>query len=82
VGKNTTQLVEQLEENNKTKGKKKMKKINWETVKTVVIAILVTAIVAFVGGIKYQQRFSQSVKVEADRLVRQQASVAPTQLKQ
>jgi len=66
VGKNTAdQLVENI---NKTKGKK-VKKVNFETVKTVIIAILITAIVAFVGGIKYQQRFTEAVKTEAKQIV-------------
>jgi hypothetical protein len=32
-----------------------------ETVKTVVIAVLVTAIVAFIGGVKYEQGQTQHV---------------------
>ena len=74
MGKNqTNQLVENI--SNKSKGKNKVKKINWETVKTVLIAVLVTAIVGFVGGIKYQQSYSTSVKSEAKALISQQASV-------
>lgn len=45
-----------------------MKNINWETVKTVVIAILITAIVAFVLGMKYQRQYNNSVKAEAKEL--------------
>jgi hypothetical protein len=40
-----------------------------ETVKTIVIAVLVTAIVAFVGGVKYEQfntgRIDSAVKAVA-----------------
>lgn len=44
-----------------------------ETVKTVLIAMLVTGILAFVGGIKYAN--SQNAKVEA---VRQSVTSQPT----
>lgn len=74
MGKNQAdKLVENI--SNKPKGKNKMKKINWETVKTVLIAVLITGIVGFVGGIKYQQNYSTAVKSEAKNLVSQQASV-------
>lgn len=33
-----------------------------ETIKTVVIAVLITAILAFVGGMKYQSREHQQVQ--------------------
>jgi len=45
-----------------------MKKFNpktIETFKTIVIAVLVTGILAFVGGMKYQAHVNVQVKTEA-----------------
>lgn len=59
-------------------GKPTMKRINLETVKTVTIFVLVTAIIAFIGGMKYQSQYSASVKAEAKSLtniVKQPAAV-------
>lgn len=67
----TDQLVEDLEPKIKTrKGgtMKKPSKQSVETFKTVVIVALVTAVIAFVAGIKYQQKYSESVKSEAKEL--------------
>lgn len=36
-----------------------------ETVKTIVITILLTAILAFVAGVKYQSHYTNQLKVEA-----------------
>lgn len=68
------ELLEQVSDKPKTtkttnkKGGNKVKRINIETVKTVVIAVLVTAIVAFIGGMKYQASYQSSVKAEAKEL--------------
>jgi hypothetical protein len=35
-----------------------------ETVKTVIIAVLVTGIIAFVGGVKYEQANSHRIQTE------------------
>lgn len=47
----------------------KEKKFNWETIKTVVIAVLITGIIAFVGGMVYQSKQITQVKAEAKSLV-------------
>ena len=39
-----------------------------ETLKTVIIAVLITGIIAFIGGVKYQQYQSDSVKSQAKSL--------------
>jgi len=46
-------LTNKDKEIKQTKETKKMKKVNFETIKTVVIAILITGIVAFIGGVMY-----------------------------
>lgn len=43
----------------------KLTKQTIETLKTIVIVALVTAIFAFVGGIKYQAHYTSQVKAEA-----------------
>lgn len=40
-----------------------------ETIKTIVIAVLVTGIIAFVGGMKYQAHVNSQVKSEAKSIV-------------
>lgn len=40
-----------------------------ETVKTIVIVALVTGILAFISGMKYQQHVNSQVKSEAKSLV-------------
>jgi Tfp pilus assembly protein PilE len=47
----------------------KIQKETVETIKTVVIAVLVTGILAFVAGMKYQNHYSNSVKTEAKNMV-------------
>ena len=47
-----------------------MKKLNVETIKTIVITILITAIIAFVGGMKYQKSQTEQVKSEAATIVK------------
>ena len=47
-----------------------MKKLNIETIKTIVITILITAIIAFVGGMKYQKSQTEQVKSEAATIVK------------
>jgi hypothetical protein len=41
-----------LKENKKQNKEKKMKKLNIETIKTIIITILITGIIAFIGGQK------------------------------
>jgi predicted negative regulator of RcsB-dependent stress response len=55
---------------NKIKKKKTMKKLNIETIKTIIITILITAIVAFIGGMQYQKRQTEQVKTEAATIVK------------
>lgn len=40
-----------------------------ETIKTIVIAVLITAILAFVAGMKYQSHYTSQVKAEAKSIV-------------
>lgn len=47
------------------KEKKKMKKFSWETLKTITIAVLITGIVAFIYGMKYQENQTALVHSEA-----------------
>lgn len=62
-----------LKENKKIKAKskeKKMKKLNIETIKTIIITILITGIVAFIGGMQYQKNQTEQVKTEAATIVK------------
>ncbi len=76
MAKATDELVAQVT-NTKTKkkGDNKVKQTNIETVKTVIIAVLITAIIAFIAGIKYQANYSNSVKAEAKEL----SAIAPVE---
>nr|DAK70241.1 MAG TPA: Protein of unknown function (DUF3139) [Caudoviricetes sp.] len=47
-----------------------MKKFNIETIKTIVITILITAIIAFIGGMQYQKHQTEQVKAEAATIVK------------
>lgn len=80
MANSTDELVNKISK--KRKGvEPKMKKINFETVKTVTIFVLITAIIAFVGGMKYQQHYSANVKAEAkslSSLTKQTAAVEPS----
>lgn len=60
-------LKENKKENNK---EKKMKKFNIETIKTIIITILITGIVAFIGGMYYQKNQTEQVKAEAATIVK------------
>lgn len=51
------------------KEKKKMKKFNWETIKTVIIAVLITGIVTFISGMRYQEANTVKIHDEAKSLV-------------
>lgn len=64
--KKSTAPVEKIEDK---KEKKKVKK-NFETVKTVTIAVLITGIVAFILGMQYQAREDSTVKAEAASIVK------------
>lgn len=46
----------------------KLSKETRETTKTIVIAVLLTAIIAFVGGMKYQTHYVSQVKAEAQSI--------------
>ena len=52
------------------KRRKTMKKFNIETIKTIIITILITAIVAFIGGMQYQKNQTEQVKTEAATIVK------------
>lgn len=58
----------QLDQENKKENK--MKKFNIETIKTIIITILITAIVAFIGGMYYQKNQTEQVKAEAATIVK------------
>lgn len=60
-------LKENKKENNK---EKKMKKFNIETIKTIIITILITGIIAFIGGMQYQKNQAEQVKTEAATIVK------------
>lgn len=60
-------LKENKKENNK---EKKMKKFNIETIKTIIITILITGIIAFIGGMYYQKNQTEQVKAEAATIVK------------
>lgn len=45
-----------------------MKKVNIETVKTILIAVLVTGMLAFIGGMRYQAHVNGQVKTEAKNI--------------
>lgn len=47
-----------------------MKKLNIETVKTIIITILITGIIAFIGGMYYQKNQTEQVKAEAATIVK------------
>ena len=47
-----------------------MKKPNIETIKTIVITILITGMIAFIGGMKYQKSQTEQVKSEAATIVK------------
>lgn len=47
----------------------KLTKESRETLKTIVIAVLITGIVAFVAGMKYQAHVQNQVKAEAKSIV-------------
>lgn len=47
-----------------------MKKLNIETIKTIIITILITGIVAFIGGMYYQKNQTEQVKTEAATIVK------------
>ena len=61
-----------LKENkeNKQNKEKKMKKLNIETIKTIIITILITGIIAFIGGMQYQKNQTEQVKTEAATIVK------------
>ena len=58
----------QLSQENKKE--KKMKKLNIETIKTIIITILITGIIAFIGGMQYQKNQTEQVKAEAATIVK------------
>lgn len=84
MGKSTADELVKAISNKKRKNNKdgNMKKINFETVKTVVIFVLVTAIIAFIAGMKYQQKYEKAVEAKAHAIASQQASVKPEVSKQ
>lgn len=47
-----------------------MKKLNIETIKTIIITILITGIIAFIGGMQYQKNQTEQVKAEAATIVK------------
>nr|DAQ73348.1 MAG TPA: hypothetical protein [Caudoviricetes sp.] len=47
-----------------------MKKLNIETIKTIVITILITGMIAFIGGMQYQKSQTEQVKSEAATIVK------------
>lgn len=48
----------------------KNKKLNIETIKTVIIAVLIAGAFAFVSGIKYQEGQYNQIKTEAVSIVK------------
>jgi len=56
--------------NKENKKGEKMKKLNIETIKTIVITILVTGMIAFIGGMQYQKSQTEQVKSEAATIVK------------
>ncbi len=42
--------------------KKQTRKSKWETTKTIIIAVLITGIVTFIGGMKYQESLQAQVE--------------------
>lgn len=56
--------------NQENKKEKTMKKFNIETIKTIIITILITGIIAFVGGMQYQKNQTEQVKAEAATIVK------------
>lgn len=56
--------------NQENKKENKMKKFNVETIKTIIITILITGIIAFVGGMQYQKNQTEQVKAEAATIVK------------
>ena len=47
-----------------------MKKLNIETIKTIIITILIIGIIAFIGGMYYQKNQTEQVKAEAATIVK------------
>lgn len=56
--------------NQENKKEKTMKKFNIETIKTIIITILITTIIAFIGGMYYQKNQTEQVKAEAATIVK------------
>ena len=56
--------------NQENKKEKTMKKFNIETIKTIIITILITGIIAFIGGMQYQKNQTEQVKTEAATIVK------------
>lgn len=56
--------------NQENKKENKMKKLNIETIKTIIITILITGIIAFIGGMYYQKNQTEQVKAEAATIVK------------
>ena len=56
--------------NKENKKGEKMKKLNIETIKTIVITILITGMIAFIGGMQYQKSQTEQVKSEAATIVK------------
>ena len=56
--------------NKENKKENKMKKLNIETIKTIIITILITGIIAFIGGMYYQKNQTEQVKAEAATIVK------------
>ena len=59
-----------VKENKKQNKEKTMKKLNIETIKTIIITILITGIIAFIGGMQYQKNQTEQVKTEAATIVK------------
>lgn len=62
--------LKENKENKKQNKEKKMKKLNIETIKTIIITILITGIIAFIGGMQYQKNQTEQVKTEAAAIVK------------
>jgi predicted negative regulator of RcsB-dependent stress response len=56
--------------NQENKKEKTVKKFNIETIKTIIITILITGIIAFIGGMYYQKNQTEQVKAEAATIVK------------
>ena len=56
--------------NQENKKEKTMKKFTIETIKTIIITILITGIIAFIGGMYYQKNQTEQVKAEAATIVK------------